>query len=249
MLIFLIILAVAVFIGLLALKLYLSSPKTKGRIGENQVADILGDCKDGSQYVINDLLFIDNKGSSRQIDHIVINEYGIWVIETKNYKGNIYGNESQRQWTQVLAYGNVRNQFYNPIKQNTTHIYSLAEKLNVKRYLFHNVIVFPDNTDITGISSSRVYHMSELRHLINNGNICIPTDALKGLYNKILSLRSNEKIDLDEHIENIHEMQRRVKRGICPRCGGKLVLRNGKNGQFYGCSNFPKCKFTINSDL
>lgn len=33
---------------------------------------------------------------------------------------------------------------------------------------------------------------------------------------------------------------------ICPRCQGTLVLRNGKNGKFYGCSNFPKCRFTKN---
>ncbi|NLH92558.1 MAG: hypothetical protein GX481_08950 [Atopobium sp.] len=32
---------------------------------------------------------------------------------------------------------------------------------------------------------------------------------------------------------------------ICPKCGGKLILRNGKFGTFYGCENYPKCKFTI----
>lgn len=31
---------------------------------------------------------------------------------------------------------------------------------------------------------------------------------------------------------------------ICPRCNGKLTLRNGRNGMFYECSNYPKCKFT-----
>lgn len=31
---------------------------------------------------------------------------------------------------------------------------------------------------------------------------------------------------------------------ICPRCGAQLVLRNGKRGEFYGCSSFPKCRFT-----
>lgn len=38
---------------------------------------------------------------------------------------------------------------------------------------------------------------------------------------------------------------------VCPRCGGKLVLRTAKKGpnqgnQFYGCSNFPNCKYIIN---
>lgn len=35
-----------------------------------------------------------------------------------------------------------------------------------------------------------------------------------------------------------------IKDGVCPSCNGKLILRSGTNGQFYGCSNFPKCKVT-----
>ena len=34
--------------------------------------------------------------------------------------------------------------------------------------------------------------------------------------------------------------------GICPNCGSKLVKKNGKNGEFIGCSAFPKCKFSMN---
>ena len=36
-----------------------------------------------------------------------------------------------------------------------------------------------------------------------------------------------------------------MKNLICPRCNGELKLRNGRNGKFYGCSNYPKCKFTM----
>ncbi len=32
--------------------------------------------------------------------------------------------------------------------------------------------------------------------------------------------------------------------GICPKCGGKLIMRDGKYGRFIGCTNFPKCKYT-----
>ena len=103
------------------------SPRLKGRKGEIVVARILGKTISGRQYVINDLLFSDQLGHSCQIDHIYINRYGIWIIETKNYSGQIYGTIDQREWTQVLAYGNTKNHFYNPIKQNTTHIYRLAE--------------------------------------------------------------------------------------------------------------------------
>ena len=40
---------------------------------------------------------------------------------------------------------------------------------------------------------------------------------------------------------------KKIKGNICPRCGGTLVLRKGKYGTFYGCSNYPKCRYTINS--
>ncbi|WP_278680442.1 topoisomerase DNA-binding C4 zinc finger domain-containing protein [Leyella stercorea] len=53
-----------------------------------------------------------------------------------------------------------------------------------------------------------------------------------------------------KHNENVNARKFRtqsyIKNGICPECGGKLVIRNGKFGPFYGCSNYPKCKFTIN---
>ena len=31
---------------------------------------------------------------------------------------------------------------------------------------------------------------------------------------------------------------------ICPYCGNRLVLRKGSHGEFYGCSEFPRCRFT-----
>ena len=34
----------------------------------------------------------------------------------------------------------------------------------------------------------------------------------------------------------------------CPRCGAPMFLRNGKNGAFWGCSNYPECKITANNN-
>ncbi|WP_082238908.1 topoisomerase DNA-binding C4 zinc finger domain-containing protein [Niameybacter massiliensis] len=56
-----------------------------------------------------------------------------------------------------------------------------------------------------------------------------------------------------EGIEIIEEQDkvRRNTDGICPKCGSNLVLRTAKRGdslgkQFYGCSNYPRCKFSRN---
>ena len=52
-----------------------------------------------------------------------------------------------------------------------------------------------------------------------------------------------------KHIQDINK--RLESTDICPYCGGKLVLRTAKQGpyagnQFYGCSNYPKCKYIKN---
>ena len=119
-------------------------PIVKGIIGEAIVRIIIGknsiDSK-APKFVINNLVLESANGRTSQIDHVVINQNGVFVIETKNYSGRIYGNDSQINWTQVLNYGRVKNHFYNPIKQNYTHICVIQELLKQKVEIF-SVVVF-----------------------------------------------------------------------------------------------------------
>ena len=62
--------------------------------------------------------------------------------------------------------------------------------------------------------------------------------------NRIAALITNSNIE--EHVESIRETKKKAAEGICPRCGGQLVVRNGKYGKFLGCSNYPKCRYTQN---
>lgn len=55
-----------------------------------------------------------------------------------------------------------------------------------------------------------------------------------------MDLNSREEIDYYEYYKNKFNLGNMV----CPDCGGNLVKRNGKFGEFYGCSNYPKCKYT-----
>ena len=36
-----------------------------------------------------------------------------------------------------------------------------------------------------------------------------------------------------------------LKQDKCPKCGGKMQLKNSKYGKFWGCENYPKCKHTV----
>ena len=79
-------------------------------------------------------------GGSTQIDHVIVSVYGIFVIETKNYKGWIFGNEAQRQWTQVIM--GRKYKFQNPLRQNYLHIKTLADLLALDLNYFHSMIAF-----------------------------------------------------------------------------------------------------------
>ena len=79
-------------------------------------------------------------GGSTQIDHVIVSKYGIFVIETKNYKGWIFGNEAQRQWTQVIM--GRKYKFQNPLRQNYLHIKTLSDLLDLEMNYFHSMIAF-----------------------------------------------------------------------------------------------------------
>lgn len=80
-----------------------------------------------------------NKKTS-QIDHVVVSRYGIFVIETKNYKGLIGVDEHSQQWTQSFRRNSYR--FYNPIMQNEGHIRAMKYLLRNKDHLYFNVVCF-----------------------------------------------------------------------------------------------------------
>ncbi|WP_201511073.1 NERD domain-containing protein [Psychrobacter alimentarius] len=114
----------------------------KGFLGETviNVAMWLKLDKDVYHRLNNVTLPLANGGST-QIDHVIISVYGIFVIETKNYKGWIYGSEKQKQWTQVFQNGS-KFKFQNPLRQNYLHIKTLADLLGLELRYFHSMIAF-----------------------------------------------------------------------------------------------------------
>lgn len=113
-------------------------------------------------------VYVPYKNSTSEIDIIVIHEKGIFVIESKNYSGWIFGSERQRNWTQMLN-KKSKQSFYNPILQNKTHIKALSEYLKIEENLMKSFIVFsercelkkvPDNTeDYTIIKRDKLIHV------------------------------------------------------------------------------------------
>ena len=224
------------------------SPTLIGKAGENKVARIL-DSLPREYQVFNNVIIPHQKGTS-QIDHIVISPYGIFVIETKNYEGWIYGAERSNEWKQTFR-TTKPHYFYNPIKQNWGHIYTLSYFLKLDKNVFRPIIVFSNKSTLKIQVETPVVHMSQLKReilsytqrIILESEVDIIVDRLM---NTNLVGRENEKKHIQSVKNYVVQKQQALSSGNCPRCGAALVLRNGKYGNFYGCSNYPKCKFTQN---
>jgi len=68
------------------------------------------------------------KDETTQIDHVLVSRFGVFVIETKDYKGWIFAGPGDRYWTQVLYRAKFR--FQNPIRQNYRHVCAVRELLD-----------------------------------------------------------------------------------------------------------------------
>ena len=206
-------------------------PGVKGWIGELFVKLAVGKTKVNEQYVIHNLKLRIDTNKTSQIDHIVINRNGIFVIETKNYSGRIYGQESQQEWTQVLAYGKVKNRLYNPVKQNKSHLYHISNLLPEKLPLFSAVVFVKGN--IRFIKANGVYTLAGLKRLLSTSTgIFLSPEQMNSAYEALIKA-NDATIKNREHVQNIQGMQEGLSQNICPRCGKNLVVRKGKNGDFW----------------
>ncbi|MCR5386644.1 MAG: NERD domain-containing protein [Treponema sp.] len=219
----------------------------KGMIGEKSISLILNLLPSEKYTIVNDLLIRTSYGST-QIDHVVLSEYGIFIIETKNYKGWIYGGENSEQWTKNV-YGH-KYYFRNPLKQNYAHEKALKEILNITNpRAFVPIVVFSNAASIRVNSTRAVINSRKLLGYIKSFQTTVLDSELVGEYtSKLYSYTGYTKEERKEHVSFIkteaYERDNKIQNNICPRCGGNLVPRNGKYGSFFGCSNYPKCRFT-----
>lgn len=212
-----------------------------GKYGEYLVNRTIGESRLGC-YTFFDFI-IEEGTSSHQIDEIVVNKHGIFVIETKYFTGTIYGLRDQREWKQY-KYAETKP-FYNPIMQNKTHVCALKKVLPPNTPIKSSVVFV--KSDISKVRADDVISIEELTGKLNSGEeVFSDSQALNVAY-KLEKSRS--KMSDEQHNQNVKIKHWMLENGVCPNCGGKLVLREGKYGQFYGCTNYPKCKFRKNIDL
>lgn len=132
----------------------------KGLIGEKLTSSILF-FLDKSKYKVINNVVLKSGEKTTQIDHIVISDFGVFVIETKNYKGWIIGSENSEYWTQVIY--KRKEKLYNPIRQNLAHIRALRDCLHEYPHIdYKSIIVFPSKADIKVNTTTDVIYSSNL---------------------------------------------------------------------------------------
>jgi ssDNA-binding Zn-finger/Zn-ribbon topoisomerase 1 len=221
-----------------------------GSTGERYTYNILRDLFP-NRHIFRNVYITKADGRLTEIDLLAINTKGIFVFESKNYSGWIFGNSKDRYWTVTLPNG-LKNRFYSPIRQNASHIEALKETFCEKHpdITYHSLIVFSKRCELKKVdykeSGAFVFERQELRFYIKQIMKVTSLGVLseKEVEDIALWLKSCERPD--EMVKQQHLRQLEEAAHTCPWCGSELVERhNRKTGSvFMGCSTFPQCRYT-----
>ncbi|MDY0937121.1 nuclease-related domain-containing protein [Pseudomonas viridiflava] len=119
---------------------FMKSPWAKGQIGEFWIRLFTHWKLDRTVYRRLHNVTLDTADGTTQIDHVFISPFGIFVLETKNMRGWIFGDEKQSQWTQKIYRHTYK--FQNPLRQNYKHLKALEATLDVSLEHLHSVVSF-----------------------------------------------------------------------------------------------------------
>jgi len=222
--------------------------KILGFLGERTVARFLSRLDPKKYKVLNNLMF-DTMGNTAQIDHMVISTFGIFIIEAKNYYGWITGNDYSDYWLQSIA--KYRRKIINPIKQNYGHMKVIKNLLtDYPNIPYYPIVVFTKRSILNVNTMPDVIYNTDLINTIKKYRFEIIADDVRDqIYKQLKNLNIKDRKSRKEHNRRIREKKNdfanKIKNNICPKCAGILVLRNGIYGKFKGCSNYPKCEFTV----
>ena len=188
---------------ILGIFVFLKSPTGKGMIGEMLINFTVNFKLDKNKYhLIRNVTFPTEEGTT-QIDHIIVSEYGIFIIETKNMAGWIYGGEKQKTWTQKIYKHTAK--FQNPLHQNYKHIKTLESALEIDIKKIFSVIVFAGNSTFKTempnnvIKSDKIidYIKSKTEKIISSENVEKAINIIEtGRLPRTLKTRRN-------HIDNV----------------------------------------------
>lgn len=219
----------------------------KGAYGEGETVRYLSSSNLPGYFKILSNVILSTENMSSEIDILVIHETGFYVIESKNVGGYIFGSEEQKKWT-ICFNGNKKYQIYNPIIQNRGHCKTLQKHTGMNENNMYSYIVFSERCTLKNVPSDttlyRIMKRDNLIYKISEDFISkkkvLGINDIDVIYSNLGKYAGNNK---EQHIKDV----KKFKEGYqCPLCNGRLIVKSGKYGSFWGCSNYPVCKFTRN---
>ena len=212
----------------------------KGWIGEQRTELNLWFSLDKELYRRFHDVIIPSSNGTTQIDHILVSPFGLFIVETKNKKGWIYGSETQSKWTQVV-YKN-KYSFQNPLRQTYRHKKVLSKFLDLNESNIETIVYFNGDSKFKTELPSNVLSYGLGSYIKQFQDTVLSNDEIERICNLLISNEGN--ISNQEHLQSLHD--RHTSDTVCPRCGSDLVERIVKDtgSIFLGCSSYPKCKFS-----
>lgn len=255
-------------------------PWDTGKNGERYTKDVLQPLTGYKQFLSN-CYFHKSEDTYTEVDLILLHESGIYVIESKNYSGWIFGSEDQKNWTQSLpSHGgkSKKIRFFNPIMQNKGHLKSLKKYLDLSGDVpCYSFVVFSDRCELKELTLTSGEHfvvnrrglLQAVRKNADAAGRRLSRKEIDTFYWRLHPLTQATEEQKALHAETVRQKKAvattkptapakpaapapkeppKQEERICPRCGGKLVLRTAKKGEhvgkpLWGCSNFPKCRY------
>jgi len=234
----------------------------KGKFGEFKVNRILQNCLGREQYrLIKDVTLPTEEGGTTQVDHILVSVFGVFVIETKNMRGWIFGKPEEEEWTQKFLPWKKGCSFPNPRRQNYKHVQAARELCNLEENQVHSVVVFVGSGRFKSEMPDDVVEGSGnlIDHIKSRTEQVLSPSEVEDVVDAIETGRLSRSMKTDRaHARHVTEdivPKKRVSAGNfggksgadsippCPKCGSTMVKRQGKKGKykgkdFWGCSKF-----------
>lgn len=185
----------------------LKSSWFKGMIGEFLVNISAKWLLDKNKYHLIKNVTLPTPDGTTQIDHIIISVYGIFVIETKNMKGWIFGKENQRTWTQKIY--RHSNKFQNPLHQNYKHVKTIEHLLGVNDNQVHSLVVFVgDSTFKTKMPENVTYGSGYAKYIKSKKQPVLSPTEVSSIITKIEEGRLSQSFKTHrEHVNHVKNIQ------------------------------------------
>lgn len=199
---------------LITKKNYIDIIFDKGYSAEYYIWKILNGQPEYKKVLIN-LYLPKEDGNTCEVDAILINKYGIFVIESKGYSGWIFGSDNNKMWLQTIY--KYKNKFYSPVLQNRNHIKILAKILDIDDMnIFKSYIVFSNRCEIKKMNikkeNLRVIKREQLNETLkndyNNFKEVLNNEQIKDIEDKLFKYMFCDDLIKAEHIEYVEKSKK-----------------------------------------